>query len=99
MKAAAATSMPGVPSKTDGCPVLRPSKAQFDKPFLIYVSDYFKKNPEVPVIKVVPPKGYKPRPGPYDMDRTVIETPIEQRVRSGIALTQLELAIEARLLA
>lgn len=91
-------NMPGVPSTSDGCPVLRPSKAQFDKPFLNYVSDYFKKNPEVPVIKVVPPKGYKPRRGPYDMDRTVIDTPIEQRVRCDIALIQLELAIEAWLL-
>ena len=89
--------MPGVPNTSDGCPVLRPSKAQFDKPFLNYVSDFFKKNPEVPVIKVVPPKGYKPRQGPYDMDLTVIETPIEQRVRSDIPLTQLELATEARL--
>ena len=89
--------MPGVPNTSDGCPVLRPSKAQFDKPFLNYVSDFFKKNPEVPVIKVVPPKGYKPRRGPYDMDLTVIETPIEQRVRSDIPLTQLELATEARL--
>lgn len=74
--------MPGLaPRNTDECPILRPSKAQFNKPFLTFVSDYFKKHPEVPVIKVVPPKGYTPRQSVYDLDDTVIEVPIEQRVR------------------
>ena len=76
--------MPGV-LNTGACPVLHPSKAQFEKPFFKYVSDYFKKNPDTPIIKVVPPKGYKARQGSYDLDNTVIEVPIEQRVSANVA--------------
>lgn len=89
--------MPGLAARnTDECPVLRPSKAQFNKPFLTFVSDYFKKNPDVPVIKVVPPKGYRPRQSGYNQDDTMIEVPIEQRVGCGWMPTRcLQLSVRA----
>ena len=78
--------MPG-PRETDACPILRPTKAQFEKPFLKYASDYFRKNPNVPIIKVVPPAGFKARSKPYELDQLTIDTPIEQRVRNGVMVS------------
>ena len=75
--------MPGEDSKS--CPVLRPTKAQFSRPFVNYVSEYFRKNPDVPIVKVIPPKGYAPRRSPYPTDLR-IDTPIEQRVGGAAAM-------------
>ncbi|KAL0055078.1 hypothetical protein WJX82_006712 [Trebouxia sp. C0006] len=69
--------MPG--ENSNCCPVLRPTKAQFSRPFESFVSEYFRKNPEVPMVKVIPPKGYTPRKAEYPTDLK-IDTPIEQRV-------------------
>ena len=76
--------MPGVRGETDDCPVLRPTAAQFNKPFSKTASDFFRKNPHVPILKVVPPAGYKARTRPYDLENLTIETPIEQRVRNSV---------------
>ncbi|DBA74353.1 TPA: hypothetical protein ACH3X1_011126 [Trebouxia sp. C0004] len=69
--------MPG--ENSNCCPVLRPTKAQFSRPFVSFVSEYFRKNPEAPMVKVIPPKGYTPRKAQYPTDLR-IDTPIEQRV-------------------
>ena len=74
-----------MPGDSNCCPVLRPTKAQFSRPFANYVSDYFRKNPEVPIIKVVPPKGFAPRKTPYPSDLK-IDTPIEQKVSDAYCL-------------
>jgi hypothetical protein len=42
-------------------PVFRPSKEDFSKPFCDYVNKVLKKNPDIPMFKVVPPAGWKPR--------------------------------------
>ena len=47
-----------------------------------YVSDYFRDNPDVPIIKVIPPQGYRPRNTEYPTDLR-IDTPIQQNVRRG----------------
>lgn len=65
------------------CPVLRPSRKEFSIPFADYVSTYFRNNPDVPIIKVIPPEGYKPRSTEYPAGLR-IEVPIEQNVRRGI---------------
>ena len=62
------------------CPVLRPSRKEFSKPFAEYVSAYFRKNPDTPMVKVIPPEGYKPRSSEYPTGLR-IETPIQQNVR------------------
>ncbi|KAL3133396.1 hypothetical protein ABBQ38_007265 [Trebouxia sp. C0009 RCD-2024] len=61
------------------CPVLRPSRKEFSIPFADYVSTYFRNNPDVPIIKVIPPEGYKPRSTEYPAGLR-IEVPIEQNV-------------------
>ena len=61
-------------------PVLRPSRKDFSKPFTDYISSYFSKHPDVPIIKVVPPAGYRPRRTRYPIDLR-IDTPIQQNVR------------------
>ena len=65
--------------KSHDCPVLRPSRKEFLAPFTEYISNYFKENPDVPVIKVVPPQGYRPRHTEYPTDLR-IDTPIQQNV-------------------
>jgi jumonji domain-containing protein 2 len=42
-------------------PVFRPSKDDFSKPFCDYVNKVLKKHPDIPMFKVVPPEGWKPR--------------------------------------
>jgi len=80
-----AVTMPG--ENSNCCPVLRPTKAQFSRPFESFVSEYFRKNPEVPMVKVIPPKGYTPRKAEYPTDLK-IDTPIEQRVRNAAAVSK-----------
>ena len=46
------------------------------------MSDYFRDNPDVPIIKVVPPQGYRPRSTEYPIDLR-IDTPIQQNVSRG----------------
>lgn len=88
--------MPGVPRETDACPILRPTKAQFEKPFLKFASDYFLKNPNVPIIKVIPPTGFKARSKAYDLDNLTIDTPIEQRVRNGVIVPVSQAATQCQ---
>ena len=61
------------------CPVLRPTKAQFSKPFKEFMASYFNKHPDVAIVKVIPPAGYVPRKSQYPTDLK-IDAPIEQRV-------------------
>lgn len=68
--------------KADECPVLRPSRKEFSRPFADVVSKYFREHPDVPMIKVIPPAGYRPRTTAYPSD-LVIETPIQQNVSRG----------------
>lgn len=63
------------------CLVLRPTRAEFAKPFCDYVSDVVKKHPDVPMFKVVPPKGWSPRKKKFPaLDSLRIQTPIKQHV-------------------
>jgi len=41
--------------------VLRPTMQEFSRPFTEYVSKVLKKHPDIPMFKVVPPPGWKPR--------------------------------------
>ena len=51
-------------------PVFRPTKEEFSKPFCEYMKKVLKKHPDIPMFKVVPPEGWRPRrcgcgpPGP-----------------------------------
>jgi len=61
------------------CPTLRPTREQFSKPFADYIEAAFKKYPGVAMVKVVPPRGWRPRSRPFPALATVpIETPIKQ---------------------
>jgi hypothetical protein len=42
-------------------PVLRPTKEEFSRPFCEYVEKVFRKQPDLPMFKVVPPPGWTPR--------------------------------------
>jgi jumonji domain-containing protein 2 len=42
-------------------PVFRPSKDEFSKPFCEYINKVLKKHPNIPMFKVIPPEGWKPR--------------------------------------
>lgn len=64
------------------CPVLRPTRAEFSRPFSQYVEEAFKIHPDAPMLKVVPPKGWTPRTEPFpSLDKLRISTPIKQHVR------------------
>ena len=41
--------------------VLRPSVTEFSRPFTEYVRKVMKKHPDIPMFKVVPPIGWRPR--------------------------------------
>lgn len=59
--------------------MFRPSREEFEQPFCDYVRKIFKKHPDLPMFKVVPPKGWRPRKGPFPDLRTVnINVPIRQ---------------------
>lgn len=63
------------------CPTLRPSRAEFSKPFMSYVEEAFKANPGAAMLKIVPPKGWTPRTAPFPpLDELRISTPIKQHV-------------------
>ena len=60
---------------------LRLSEAQFRRPFTEFWSDYFRKNPEVPCVRCIPPGSWSPRNGrPYNLHNVNIDTPIKQHV-------------------
>lgn len=61
------------------CPVFRPTREQFSKPFIEYVESMFRKHPDVAMFKVIPPKAWKPRKKPFPNLKTImIDTPIKQ---------------------
>jgi [histone H3]-trimethyl-L-lysine9/36 demethylase len=63
------------------CPVLRPTRHEFSKPFMQYVEEAFKAHPGAPMLKVVPPKGWTPRTAAFpNLDDIRISTPIKQHV-------------------
>jgi hypothetical protein len=47
----------GQPSseQTHWCPVMRPTRAEFQKPFMEYVAGVFAKDPDLPMFKVCVP--------------------------------------------
>ncbi|KAG2450697.1 hypothetical protein HYH02_004535 [Chlamydomonas schloesseri] len=61
------------------CPVFHPTREEFDVPFCEYVRKVFRKHPDMPMFKVVPPKGWKPRRAPFpDLRNVQINVPIRQ---------------------
>ncbi|KIY97688.1 jumonji domain-containing protein 2 [Monoraphidium neglectum] len=59
--------------------VMRPSRADFSRPFAEYVTKVFKKHPDLPMFKVKPPAGWRPRRRPFPkLDTVEIVTPIKQ---------------------
>lgn len=63
------------------CPTLRPTRADFSKPFMAYVEEAFKANPGAAMLKIVPPKGWTPRTAAFPpLDELRISTPIKQHV-------------------
>ena len=63
------------------CPVLRPTRREFSRPFIDFVSDVFARNPGLPAFKVVPPAGWRARASPFpDLMDIEIGTPIRQHV-------------------
>lgn len=76
--------------EAEGCLVLHPSKEEFSRPFVEYVSEVFAKHPGVACFKVIPPKGYSPRQGDLPKFQDVkINTPIKQYVRPALPAFQL----------
>lgn len=58
---------------------VRLSEAQFRRPFAEFWSEYFRKNPEVPCVRCIPPGSWSPRNGrPYNLRNVTIDTPIKQ---------------------
>lgn len=68
--------------KTPGpnwCPVYRPTKQEFELPFTEYVDKIFSKQPDLPMFKVIPPPGWRPRKSPFPDLKTInIPTAIRQ---------------------
>ncbi|KAF5835500.1 JmjC domain, hydroxylase-domain-containing protein [Dunaliella salina] len=61
------------------CPTMRPTEAEFRLPFVEYVSDIFRKDPGLPMFKVVPPPGWRARRNNFpDLKSVRIDTPIRQ---------------------
>ncbi|KAL4431002.1 hypothetical protein ABPG75_006258 [Micractinium tetrahymenae] len=79
-------------SEDNACPTFRPTRAAFERPFCEYVSEIFKKHPDLACFKVVPPKGWAPRRRLPDLTKIRINTPIKQHVfgKSGSYLCILE---------
>ncbi|KAJ9514690.1 hypothetical protein QJQ45_028432 [Haematococcus lacustris] len=68
-------------SSTNWCPVFRPTKQEFEQPFVEYVSNVFRQEPNLPMFKVVPPQSWRPRKAPFpDLKAVRINTPIKQHV-------------------
>ncbi len=62
-------------------PVLYPTVQEFSRSFTEFVSEVFRRDPDLPCFKVVPPEGWSAsRIGPHDLDSVVIKTPIRQHV-------------------
>lgn len=65
----------------EGCLVLHPSKEEFSRPFVEYVTEVFARHPGTACFKVIPPKGYSPRQAGLPKFQDVkINTPIKQYV-------------------
>lgn len=68
---------PAVPQ----CPVFELSREDFRRPFAQFVTELFAKNPGIAMLKVRPPKGWRPwledPPGDW-LDEMEIQTPIKQ---------------------
>lgn len=82
------------------CKVLRPNKQEFSRPFVEYVCEQFKKDPDCAMFKVIPPRGWSPRPKSRDyssVDSMKISTPIRQVVRHKTILGCLFSIIVVRL--
>ncbi|GIL76258.1 hypothetical protein Vretimale_5841 [Volvox reticuliferus] len=63
------------------CPVFRPTREEFEQPFCDYVRKIFKKQPDLAMFKVVPPRGWRPRRTPFpDLRKVQINVPIRQHV-------------------
>lgn len=62
------------------CPVYEISREDFRRPFVKWVGDVFRANPDLPMFKVRPPKGWSPRfeEGPLPLDEIDIQAPITQ---------------------
>ena len=61
------------------CPVYRPTRADFQRPFVDYVQEIFRENPDLPMFKVVPPPNWRPRRTKFpDLKDVKIHTPIKQ---------------------
>jgi jumonji domain-containing protein 2 len=62
------------------CPVYEISREDFRRPFTKWVGDVFRANPDLPMFKVSPPKGWSPRleEGPVPLDDVTIQAPITQ---------------------
>lgn len=69
---------PGVP---EWCPVYRPSKEDFSKPFGVYINSILSASPDLAMFKVVPPRGWRARRTPFPrLDTITITVPIKQHV-------------------
>lgn len=73
-------------------PTLRPTRAQFERPFVDFVREQFRKHPEWPCFKVIPPAGWKPTKKRINWEDIRIQTPIKQHVfgKSGSYMCILE---------
>ncbi|KAI8471646.1 MAG: JmjC domain, hydroxylase-domain-containing protein [Monoraphidium minutum] len=59
--------------------VLRPSASEFAVPFAEFVRKVLRKHPDIPMFKVQPPEGWRPRRRPFPkLDSVEIVTPIKQ---------------------
>ena len=76
------------------CPTFRPTKEEFCRPFCDYVQDVCKQHPDIPLFKVVPPRGWNPRRSKFPkLEELRINTPIKQHVRPAPGLTLMNSAV------
>lgn len=67
--------------ETIWCPTMRPTREEFQRPFVQYVEEVFSQEPDLPMFKVIPPEGWRPRQSPFpDLEQIKIQTPIRQNV-------------------
>lgn len=64
------------------CPAFKVTRDEMkEQSFLAFVKDTFRRHPNLPAFKIVPPTGWSPTQTDMELDGMVIATPIQQLVR------------------
>lgn len=64
------------------CPAFKVTRDDMkEQSFIAFVKDTFRRHPNLPAFKIIPPNGWNPTQKDAELDGMVIGTPIQQLVR------------------